>query len=578
MRLKLLKKLIFVSFLFLTFSLVYNQLVRGPYYFRLSQNNRIKLIRLKAARGVIYDREGEVLADTRPSFNAGLLAQEIEDVQQTIDKISPILGISKNELLRRFKKNFSAPFIPVVIARDIPKKTAIILECSESDIPGLVIQTENLRNYRYEESLGHILGYLGRVKEEELSRFKTYGLPGLPDLVGRTGVEERFDRYLRGQAGGMQVEVNNRGYLVRVLGSRQPQTGSDIYLTVDAQLQKLVDTLLEEEKGACIVMNPQNGEISALVSKPSFAPSLFIAAANGKQEAARRIEGLLNSKEAVLVNRAISASFPPGSIFKIVVAAAALENDIITPNSTFNCSGSLNVGNREFFCWNLDGHGGENIYSGLAHSCNVFFYKLGLSLGADKLSTYARKLGLGQTTNIDLPYESKGFVPTKNWKLKTYQERWYDGETANFSIGQGYLLATPLQIVQMVSVIANGGYLVRPHIVKRLGKQESRILRKKLVLERETIETIKEGLRRVIQDEEGTGHNARISGLEWAGKTGTAQVSSGWSHGWFAGFYPLKQPRVLVLVFLENGGSGGETPARIAKEIIKYIRDNEEKL
>ncbi len=575
MRLILLKRLTFVSFLFLTFCLVYNQIIKGSYYFQLSQNNRIKLIRLAAPRGLVYDCRGEVLAGIRPSFNVAILAQEVKDVQQILNRVSPILDIPNSELLRKFRKNFSAPFIPVVVARNIPKKTAIALECKESDIPGLVIQTEPLRNYRYEESFCHILGYLGRVAEGELGRYKVYGLrSGFEDLVGRTGIEQKFDRYLRGVAGGMQVEVNNRGYQVRVLGKRAPRTGSNLYLTVDAQLQKFVDSLLEQKKGACVVMNPQNGEILALVSKPSFESNLFIATLNGNRKAARRIEELLNSKEAPLVNRAISGTYPPGSIFKIVVAAAGLETDKIIPEDTFLCLGSLKVGNREFLCWNLDGHGRENIYSGLAHSCNVFFYKLGLTLGPDRLSTYARKFGLGTATDIDLPYESRGLVPSKSWKLKTRRERWYDGETANFSIGQGYLLATPLQIAQMISAIANGGYLVRPHIVKRIDEQESNILRKRLALKKETIEIIKEGMRRVVQDEQGTGHNASIPAVEWAAKTGTTQTSSDTAHGWFAGFYPIEEPRILVLVFLEYGGSGGEVPARVAKEILEYIIDD----
>lgn len=571
MRLGLLKRLVCVLFLCLIFCLTYFQIIKGSYYFQLSQNNRIKLTRLTSPRGLIYDRYGEILAGRRLVFNVTILLQEVKDVQQSIEKISPILGVSGERLLRQVKKNFLAPFIAIVIAQDVPKKTAIALECKESEIPGLVIQTESLRDYRYDESFSHILGYLGRITEDELRKFKVYGLE-FQDLVGRSGVEERYDFYLRGQTGGMQVEVNNRGHLVKVLGSREPFPGTDLYLTVDAQLQKFVDSLLEGKSGACIVMNPQNGEIKALVSKPSFDPNVFIAALNGKPAATRKIERLFNSKEAPLVNRVISGIYPPGSIFKIAVAAAGLETGKIGPKMIFNCPGTLKVGNREFFCWNLDGHGNENVYSALAHSCNVFFYKLGLALGADGLTLFARKLGFGRATGIDLPYESKGLVPSKTWKLRVKKERWYDGETANFSIGQGFLLVTPLQIVQMISAIANGGYLVQPHIVKRTGEQESKILREKLGLKKATLEIIKEGMRQAVQDVEGTAHKANIPGVQWAAKTGTAQTSSGTPHGWFGGFYPIEEPQVSVLVFLEHGGSGGEVPASIAKEIVEYIR------
>ncbi|MBU4140611.1 MAG: penicillin-binding protein 2 [Candidatus Omnitrophica bacterium] len=569
MHLRLLKKITFVSFLFLTLCLAYNQIIKGPYYSQLSQNNRIKLARLPAPRGLIYDRCKRVVAGQRLMFNAALLSQEIKDVQQSLEKISPILNIPQEELLRRFRKNFSAPFIPVVVAADVPKETAILLECKESDIPGLIIQTEPLRDYRYGASLCHILGYLGSMAEDELRKFKEYGLR-TKDLIGKSGVEKEFDHYLRGEAGGMQVEVDNRGCKVRVLGKRAPRKGADLYLTIDAQLQEFIDSLLEGKKGACVVMDVQSGEILSMVSEPGFDPNLFIAALNGKPAAERRIKELLNSREAVLVNRAISGVYPPGSIFKIVVAAAGLETDGISPEARLECPGSFKVGRRRFFCWNLDGHGRQNLTEAIAYSCNVFFYKLGLALGPQKIASFARKFGLGNTTGVDLPYESTGLVPSRGWKLKTYKERWYDGETANFSIGQGYLLVTPLQMAQVISAVANGGYLTRPHIVET-GGQKSGGFRKRLALEKETLEIIKEGMRRVIDDEQGTGRQARISGVQWAAKTGTAQVSNRASHGWFGAFYPFDEPRFSVLVFLEYGGSGGGTPAMIAKKIIEYI-------
>ena len=573
MRLRLLKRLILIFFLFLILSLAYTQIIRGPDYFQLSQNNRIKLIRLSAPRGLIYDRKMRVLAGQRLMFNVALLPQEMKHVQMSLRSLSPILGIPEEQLQSQFRKQTSAPFIPVAVARDVSKETAIELECRESDIPGLLIQTEPLRDYRYGASLAHILGYLGSISEEELRRFREYGLR-TRDLVGRSGIEEEFDHYLRGQPGGMQVEVDNRGYKVKVLGMRQPQKGEDLYLTIDAELQRFVDSLLEEKIGVCVVMDVENGDILSMVSKPAFDPNLFIAAVNRKPGASRKIKELLSSEEAVLVNRAISGVYSPGSIFKIVVAAAALETERIRPEDSFNCPGSLKVGKREFFCWNLDGHGRQNLVEAITHSCNVFFYKLGLTLGAERLALFARKFGLGCATGIDLPYESTGFVPSKSWKLKHLKERWYDGETANFSIGQGYLSVTPLQVAQMISAVANGGYLIRPHIVKRIGEQGLSVSRKRLGFKKETLEIIKEGMRRVIDEQQGTGHKAKIFGVQWAAKTGTTQTSRELAHGWFGGFYPFEKPQISVLVFLEYGGSGGEVPAKIAKEIIEYIIEN----
>lgn len=575
MRLNLLKKIISILFFFLTIGLAYSQIIKGPHYFKLAQNNRIKLIRLSAPRGLIYDCKNKVLAGHRLVFNVAVLAQETEDVRQVLKDVSPILNITQEELWLRFKKNFRTPFIPAVVAYNIPKRTAILLESKEPDIPGLIIQPVPLRDYRYGESLGHILGYLGNPDREDLKKLREYGLE-VADLIGKSGLEREFDYYLRGKDGGMQIEVNNLGYKVRVLGLREPTKGEDLYLTIDIQLQQFIDDLLKGKKGASIVMDPRNGEIRALVSKPGFDPNLFIAALNGGLNYTQRIKKILNSEEAVLFNRAISGVYPPGSVFKIVVAAAGLETGRITPERRFNCTGSLKVGDREFFCWKLDGHGMEDIYSAISHSCNIYFYKLGLGLGPDQISLFARKFGLGKPSGIDLPYESKGLVPSKSWKFKTYKEGWYDGETVNFSIGQGYLLVTPLQIAQMISIIANGGYLVRPHLIRRIGDSEYNVFRRRLNLKEETLEIIKEGMRQVIDDREGTGHRANIAGVQWAAKTGTAQTSRLPPHGWFGGFYPFDQPRVVVLVFLENGGCGGEAPAEIAKKIIEWICENEE--
>jgi penicillin-binding protein 2 len=573
MQLRLLKSITFFCFIFLILALFYNQIIKAGYYYQLSRDNSIKLVSLAAPRGIIYDRKMRILAGRRVCFNVSVLTQQARDVEKILKQISPILGISEGELRRRFKRNFSAPFVPTLVAQDIPKEKAISLESQESNIPGLLIQTEPLRDYPYGAKLCHLLGYLGSAREEELARLKSYGL-GFQDLLGRGGLEERFDANLRGQSGGIQVEVNNRGHQVRVISQRQPTAGEDIYLTVDGQLQRFVDNLMEGENGACIVIDPRDGAVLSMVSKPGYDPNLFIAALKGKPQAAQRVRAILNSKQAPLLNRAVSSAYAPGSIFKIVVASAALESEKISTKDYIHCPGSFQVGNRPFLCWKLDGHAGQNVYSGLANSCNVFFYNLGLKLGPDRLTLYAKQFGMAALSGVDLPYESSGNVPSRSWKLKYYRERWYDGETANFSIGQGYLLATPLQVAQMVSAVANGGYMVRPYLVKRVGVKSVLPFRKELGLEDETLDAIREGLHQAINNQDGTGRKAYIPDVQWAGKTGTAQTEKADPHGWFAGFYPLNNPQVLVLVFLEYGGSGGELPAIIAREIIEYIREN----
>ncbi|MFC1631598.1 penicillin-binding protein 2 [Candidatus Omnitrophota bacterium] len=569
MRLRFLKNLILFAFLLLVLGLVQRQIVQGAYYSQLSQNNRVKLIRLPARRGFIYDRQGKLIAGARASFNVALLFSQTQNIDQSLKKISRILGLPQEGLAKQYKRNYALPFIPVVVLRDISKEQAIMLECQESEIPGLVVQTELVRDYQYEQDACHILGYLGLISETKLKQYRVYGLRAT-DLVGQGGLEEQFDHSLRGQPGGMQVEVNNRGHQVRVLGSKQPQPGLDLHLTIDAQLQQTVNKLLEDKTGSVLVLNPQNGEVLAMVSKPGFAPGLFLDTINAKPQASQQLKRILNAAEAPLINRAISGIYPPGSIFKIVTAAAGLETAKILPQKEVLCSGHHKIGDRNFPCWNLDGHGNLDIASALAFSCNVFFYKLGLSLGVDNLTYFSRKFGLGQVTGIDLPYEAAGFVPSKSWKLKTKKERWYDGETANFSIGQGDLLSTPLQVARVVAAVANGGYLIRPHLVKKVGRVERRDLR----LKKETWSVIKQGMAQAVSGPGGTAQRADLPGVRWAAKTGTAQASFGRAHGWFAGFYPLDQPQILVLVFLEYGGSGGEFPAMIAKQIIEYVQKN----
>ncbi|MFH1045446.1 MAG: penicillin-binding protein 2 [Candidatus Omnitrophota bacterium] len=573
MRIGLLKRITIALFLFLIASLAYNQVIRGPYYFQLSQNNRIKLIKMDAPRGFIYDRQGRVVAGLRLVFNVAVLPQEVEDIKKTIAAISPLAGVSESALMQYYKNNFFAPFLPVVILHDVPKEKAILLECQEFRIPGLLIQTQPLRNYPYGKSISHLLGYLGKITKEELRQLKEYGVWDR-DILGRTGVEGQLDPFLRGQTGGRQIEVNNRGRQVRELGVKQPLPGEDLYLTIDAELQALIGRLMEGHSGACVVLDPRNGEILAMVSEPSFDPQIFVMALNNKTEAARTVSRYLSSGEGVLVNRAISGAYPAGSIFKIVVAVAGLETNAITPNSTTQCTGSIRVGNRSFNCWKLDGHGTENIYTALAHSCNVFFYRLGLALGPDKIALFARSFGLGERSGIDLSAEAAGNVPSKIWKLKTKKEKWYDGETANLAIGQGYLLVTPLQMARLIAAIANGGYRVRPHLVKKFEDKETAVVREKLALKPSTLEVIREGMRMVVQNDDGTGHRAYISGVQWAAKTGTAQAGTGTAHGWFGGFYPFHDPRLAIVVFLEHGGSGGDVPALIAREIVEYFRTN----
>jgi penicillin-binding protein 2 len=334
---------------------------------------------------------------------------------------------------------------------------------------------------------------------------------------------------------------------VRVIGYRVPQDGKDIQLTIDIRLQKLVGELISDQRAAIIIMNPHTGEILALASSPGFNPNIFI------ENSGYSIKDILSDSRSPLLNRAISGIYPAGSLFKVVVATAALEN--ITHIPKFFCPGSINIGKRTYKCWNL--HEEEDIVEAIIHSCNVFFYRLGLLLGPDLIAEYAHKFGLGNPSGIDLPYEKAGFIPTPFWKRIKRLENWYDGDTANLAIGQGELLITPLQAVRLMAVFANGGKLVTPHLIYALqGRQIKPPQVINLRLKDKTLSLMKMALKRVIADPSGTAYIAYKEDLEIAGKTGSAQVTKGRAHGWFAGFCPAKEPKIAFVVFLENGEAG----------------------
>jgi penicillin-binding protein 2 len=314
-------------------------------------------------------------------------------------------------------------------------------------------------------------------------------------------------------------------------------------------------------------MDVKDGGILALASYPNYDPNVFIQPYKYKSQ----LEEYLHAETHTLLNRCISGQYPPGSIFKILIATAALEEKAIKTDTIFNCTGAYPVGKRLFLCWDLDGHGEQNVIEAIANSCNVFFYQTGLKLGPDNIFKHGKDFGFGQRSEIDLPAESDGFLPSRTWKRRMLKERWYDGETANYSIGQGYLLVTPLQITRMVAVIASGGYLLQPHIVKRIqGEGNYLFNKKKLNISAVTLDAVKEGMYGAI--EHGTATQARIPGVQWAGKTGTAQTFGEFKpHGWFGGFYPLENPRIVIVVFAEHGGSGGYIPANLAKKILRFI-------
>lgn len=558
MRVRLLKITISICFLCLLLDLAYLQLIRGRYYYLFSEKNRVRLIPLHAPRGNLFDRTGLVLAEDRLSYEACIIPQDAKDPQETFSTLSRLLNISTERLRTLYKKNISLSFVPVAVAQGITKDNALALEEQRHRIPGVTIQTTSKRFYVLGPALSHTIGFLGEIDPEELEAGKTYGYT-IKDYVGKAGIEKTFDTYLRGQRGGIQIEVNNLGQQVRILGRKEPLRGKDITLTIDARLQAYIAGLLGDKKGAIVCMNPFTGELLALASSPSFDPN--------------RPEEYLNQPGSPYLNRAVTGEYAPGSIFKLVTAMCGLEENKITKTQSLLCSGSLQIGDSIFRCWKRDGHNEENLESAIIHSCNIFFFRLGIIVGPERLNEWASNFGLGKTTGVELPNESKGLNPSPAWKrMRFHGEKWFDGETANLAIGQGYSLITPLQAACMVSVIANGGRLVHPRLIKRI--QDKEIVSRKarnVGCSKAHIDAIKNSMVFVVEDPSGTGHIAKTELTKIAAKTGTAQTHiQGFPHAWFIGFAPADNPKIAFSIFIEHGGSGGMLPAELAKKLVEY--------
>ena len=407
------------------------------------------------------------------------------------------------------------------------------------------------------------MGYLGQIDISRITKLKSYGY-ALSDLVGYSGIEEYYDLVLRGEKGGEQVEVDNLGQRVRTVGYKPAKPGKDIQITIDIRIQKIVDKFMQEKNGVVVILEPYTGEIIALSSHPDYDPNDFI------KRKGNVIKSLLKDKHSPLFNRAISGQFPPGSVFKIVTAIAALERNPSLKNKNFTCDRSMQIGDRDYGCSSR--HGKESLRDAMVHSCNIYFYNLGILIGPENINKYAYRLGLGRRTGIDLNSETKGFIPSPNWKKITRFKNWYKGDTANMSIGQGDVLVTPLQMARMISIFVNGGKLVQPHLIKSIDNKQINIGKNKIVRlnNKDILKNISSYLYDVIGDKEGTAHVAEIEGLRMYGKTGTAQVSGDDSHGWLIGYVGKEKPKYAFCVLVENCGSS-QVACLVAKEILEEM-------
>ena len=586
----------------LTFGLLlgrlwYMQLLQGDHFRRLSENNRIRLVDLPPSRGLIYDAKGRLLADNRPAFTLAVVPEDVADWDKLGRRLEELVGISPQELERARKAAVGQPpFKPIRLRANLDRQDLAVLETFRYELAGVKVMVRYTRAYLAAKETAHLIGYLGEINKEELekqprSRYR------LGDYVGRYGLEASRERVLHGKRGARQVEVDAVGRELAVLEEVEAERGGTLVLSIDLDMQKAAAKALGDEAGAVVAMNPKNGQVYCLYSSPSFDQNTFISGMTSEQW-----QSLSNDPMHPLKNRAISGMYPPGSTYKIITASAGLGSKVINAATSFFCPGQIPFGRRTYKCWAFKkgGHGNISLHQAIRESCDVYFYRVGLRVGVDKLAEYARAFGLGRPTGVPLPHESGGLVPDSKWKKKRFGEPWQEGETLSVAIGQGFNLTTPIQLARMVSVVANGGRLVTPTVVKAVIPAGSDVpvpepegVASKVPVSPENLKLVADGLVGVVNEPGGTARMARLPDITVAGKTGTAQVvglkferSFGkeeqvpWkyrSHALFVCYAPAEDPTIAVAVVVEHGGHGGSDAAPVAVEVLKAYFGIEDK-
>lgn len=560
--------IIFVAIIFIL-RLAQLQLLQGSEYRDVSQAQAIKQVRIAPFRGNMFDRNGVLIVHNEPSFSVTITPYEFD--RNLIPFLSKLIGIDSSEIINTLEryKNYS-PFEPVKILRDAPFDVVSRLEENNDILPGVDVIIEPKRLYEFEGNMAHVLGYTREITRSQLDKYKYYR-PG--DIIGQSGLEQTYEPFLRGREGVQFVAVNKFGQKVASFNNGQrdipPNNGFDLYLTIDIKLQELAEKLLEGKRGAVVAIDPQNGEILALASKPDYDPRAF----SGRVPA-DLYKKLSEDPWSPLLHRAIQSQYPPGSTWKMLVAIAAMNEGIINENTTIYCSGSFTFGNRSYKCHGA--HGAVNLRNALKASCNVYFYQLGLKIGMENLEKYGKMFGFGQKTFIDLPNEKIGRLPTVEWLEKVYGKGAATrGRLVNYGIGQGEILVTPLQMAAYTAAIANEGTYFQPHLVRAIKNNVSNKIEpvsfasKKLPIEKRIFKFIKDGMYDVVNSPGGTAYYARLDNVEVCGKTGTAQNPHGKDHAWFVCFAPKENPRIALVVLAENSGFGGAVAAPIAKQLLE---------
>jgi penicillin-binding protein 2 len=566
----------------------YLQVVEADKYRMMADDNRINLRLLSPPRGRILDRDGVVLADNQLNYRVVMVAEQTGSIGATLDTLSEIVPISEAERRRVLREVArKRKFLPTTVKENLSWEDVSRIAVNAPDLPGVMIDVGSTRLYPQGERMAHLIGYVAPPAETDLTGDPLLELPDF--RVGRNGIERVYDLAMRGRAGNSQLEVNALGRPIRELSRNEGEPGADVTLTIDAELQIMAATrLAKEESAAAVLMDAVTGDVLVLASHPSYDPHEFARGISGPAWRA-----LLNNHRAPLTNKAVSGMYSPGSTYKMMVALAALENGV-APEMRVFCPGHMDLGDNRFHCWKKGGHGGVDMIDALMQSCDVYFYEMGRRLGADRMADMAKRFGLGQTLDIDLPAERAGIIPTRAWKLARTGKGWAQGESLVASIGQGYVLTTPLQLATMTARLVNGGYAVVPRLTRDLALDRGMADRPagnfaSIGVQQAHLALMLRAMRGVTNDPRGTAFRARILDANYAygGKTGTSQVRRiteeerrvglrkpdqvPWrerDHALFVGYAPVEQPRFAISVIVEHGGGGSAVAAPIARDLL----------
>ncbi len=567
--------LIVIAFAILSGRFYQLQIYQHQKFVSKADANRIREVAQPGPRGLIFDRHGRLLVDNRFTYVLSVIPWEIHRSPQVMGELTQFLGVDEDKLQQRLKSSYKGAFTPVRLASGLDFQTISLLAEHRLELPGVILSYDPIRYYPTDAKLSHVLGYLREIDPQSLDKPR-YSNYQLGDLVGWSGLEREYEPILRGTKGIHYIQVNARGQEIGPVPDRKtllPRPGHNLYLTIDADLQAYVESIFAQDslKGAAVAIDPNTGEILTLVSAPQYDLSLFSGAIDADDW-----QSLQSDTTRPLYNRAVIGAYPPGSTFKIVTAVAALQEGIITPDYTFFDPGYYRLGRRIFRCWKPGGHGNVNLTGAIEQSCNVYFYNLIRKVGIDKWAKYGKLFGFGSRTQLDLPDESPGILPDREWMDSRYgKKHWTEGNLLNMTVGQGDVLATPLQVAHFAAILLTGGKDATPHLGLAYETENEELEKFKYssheisAVSQKTYEEVMNGMLEVVNGEHGTGKAAEVPGATVFGKTGSAQNPHGKTHAWFMGGMRKDNLALAVAVFVENGGSGGGHAAPIAGKLFK---------